>query len=225
MGLNLGKDLGGLEDEDAGVPEIPSVGHISLCRLQVRFLKEAFDLEQTLGFHLRTDFDVPIPSLGPNGFDPEGDERASLRSLYCPLQISHKFLRVGNRMIRRQHHHDRFGREVVQVEGGQAHGRSGVSSQRFVDEPDLFCQGAQRVNVKPDILGLILRGHNPDIFPGDKAMDPFDRLAEKGILSDNLQHLLRPGLTAQRPETGARAAGENHGVDIRPEIVSRWTIG
>jgi hypothetical protein len=38
--------------------------------------------------------------------------------------------------------------------------------------------------------------YNPDMLQRDKAIDPFDRLSQKRNLSNNLQHLLRIGLTA-----------------------------
>jgi hypothetical protein len=47
--------------------------------------------------------------------------------------------------------------------------------------------------VELKILCLILGRYDPDIFRGDKTMDPLDRLSKKGIFSRDLQHLLRAG--------------------------------
>ncbi len=68
--------------------------------------------------------------------------------------------------------------------------------------------------MKAGVLGLVCCRHNPDILVRNEILDPFDGLAQEGIFSCDLEHLLGAGFTAQGPETGTRTTGENDGKNI-----------
>ena len=62
------------------------------------------------------------------------------------------------------------------------------------------------------VLGFIFSRHNPDILRRNKAIDSLDGLTQKGVFSNNLEHLFGPGFTAQGPEPDAGATGKDDSV-------------
>ncbi len=68
--------------------------------------------------------------------------------------------------------------------------------------------------MKTYVLSLVFRRHNPDILRRNKAIDPLDGLPQEGVFSNNLEHLFRPGLTAQGPEPDARATRKDYCVCV-----------
>ena len=103
---------------------------------------------------------------------------------------------------------------MVKVNGSQSDGRGRISSDGFFDELNLLCLGPQRIKMELDVLGQFFRGHDHHIFGRDEILETSDRLPEEGVLSHDVEHLLRPHLAAVRPETDARPACQNDGKDL-----------
>ena len=49
---------------------------------------------------------------------------------------------------------------------------------------------------------------------GSQRQQPRNGLLDHGLLAVEREQLLGPTLPAQRPEAGAAAAGQNHGIEI-----------
>ena len=91
----------------------------------------------------------------------------------------------------------------MEVGSCEPNSRGCVFSDWLGKNPDLFGQRAKRVEMETDVRSLVTCCYNPYILRRDEALDPFDGLAQEGIFSHDPEHLLRDGLAAQGPESGA----------------------
>ena len=111
-------------------------------------------------------------------------------------------------------------RRVVaqQNESCQTDGRRGVSSGGFGN--DLL--RAQAWNLANNLAAQVFVGDDPAVTGRSQWQKAGDRLLDHGLLAVKRQQLFGPPLAAQRPEAGAAAAGENHGIEIGSGLLHKF---
>ena len=77
-----------------------------------------------------------------------------------------------------------------------------------------ICFGAKPRKLAHDFAPQMLVSDDPETCRRSQGQQPANGLLDHGLLSVEREQLLGTTLPAQRPEAGAAAAGENHGMKI-----------
>lgn len=117
---------------------------------------------------------------------------------------------VLDELVCGQDHHDGVGiagRDEADSEGNSG---SGIPLRWLCKD---VIRGQHR-GILADCFSLQLIGQDEDVFQRDKALEALDGLLEKGAGAEEIEQLFRPRISAEWPEAGAGAAGEDEGVSI-----------
>ncbi len=149
--------------------------------------------------------------------DSQYDESVPLSSdLQCgadDLPIARRF---ADKVIRRQHGHERFAAVIFpqQMNGGQANGRGRIAAKRLNQHvprrhlPQLTTHGAC----------LLAIGDGPNMRRGKERDQAVERLLEHRLLTDDVEQLFRGAHAAAGPKTRSTSTRKNDGV-------SGWSYG
>ena len=202
-------------DEHAGVPAEAALGEELLGEVGAGLLPEAGDF----GGHLLAlqagdggsgaAFDIAVGRAGPGGLDSDGDQAVGFfgggqRVLHDGLEGGH----VGDELIGGEHDHEGVGIPRGDESDTEGDGGRGVALGGL-RENVLGRQHAGDLADRGFLLGI---GQDQDVLPRDQAVEPADGLLQQGLLAEELEKLLGPGIPAEGPEAGAGAAGEDEGV-------------
>ena len=103
-----------------------------------------------------------------------------------------------------------IGISALENERGESDRWSGVAADRLGNDLLLFhfCKLTQ------DFRARVFVCNHPDLLRGRKGQQARHRLLNHRLPTIKREQLLGALLAAQRPETSATAAGENHGIEV-----------
>ncbi len=202
------------QHEHAAVPVVAAVGEVALGRRQIGLFDERGDSD---GAFVRLAFgaDVAVTGVGAIGPDAEDDDAAAGRGAHRLAQRRRECRRDADRVIGRRDHQDRVAaRELARLVRGKRERRRGVA-------PDRLEQHARRLDAD---LAQLVDDREAMLLVGDDARrahleavlgqrrQALRRLLEQRALAADAERevLLRMQGTAERPEPGAAAAGQDH---------------
>ena len=137
MLLQLGQVAVGLEHEHAAVPVVAALGQEAPGRFQVRLLDEARHLEALAAVgDLLAAADVAVARLRRLRHDAEGGQRTLPHQGDGALDGLAEGGVVLDHVIGRQHQHDGFRVDRLQVVGRRGHRRGGVAADRFEQDAE-----------------------------------------------------------------------------------------
>ena len=204
-------------NEHAGIPGESALAEELFGEFKAGFFAEAFDFVGRIGaveigdVGGRATLDVTVGRAWPAGLNANGDQAVGMFS--GGDRVAEDGLEGGvilNQLIGWQDHH-----HGVWIAGGDeadAEGdcRSGVAFGGF-GEDVLF---GQHGGCGPHGIQLFFVGEDEDIFEWHQAVEAADGLFEEGAVAKEVEKLFGQGVSAEWPEAGSGATGEDEGVGV-----------
>ncbi len=214
MRIERPQDRPALPEEHAGVP-----GDTRLVAQLLGAIVRRFFLEgpQRIGLETVDDLapvevrdQVAVLRGGPIHLHPQGDQRPldpEGLDRQPPGGVAQRGLEldlIHDRVVGRQHDHHVVGR-TIDRQGREGDRRRGVAPDRLLDHGHVGQLAADEVAVAPI-------GDDEDVSGIDQRIEPVDRQLEQRPLAGQRQEGLGPLGSAERPQSGPSAAGEDHGI-------------
>ncbi len=213
--LQLRQERAGVQDEDAAIPEVATIGEVGFGRGTVGLFEEGIDREATgLASQRGAAADVAIAGVRPGRRDAEENELARCRDGGRPLQGADERLGVLHHVVGRHHGNDRVGGFAQRGQRGDSHRGGGVPRDRLEDDC-LGLQGCTRQLLAHQEAVVVVADNDRRGERGvvDTAQGGAEQRALPIEEADELLGIHRP---RQRPQTRAGAAGQDHGNDHEP---------
>ena len=213
MLLQLVEEALGLEHEHAAVPVVAALVQEGLGRAGIRLLDEArHRIAVAAVGDLLAAADVAVAGFRRLRHDAEGGQLALPHQGHGALDGVAEGGAVFDHVVGRQHQHQRFRIDALEVVGGGRHRRSGVAADRLE-------QDAERRDAN---LAQLLGHHETVVVTADHQGRHHSRpaghalrgLLQHGLVGDQRQELLGQYRTRQRPQAGAGAAGEDDWINF-----------
>lgn len=201
----------GPEQEHAAVPEIATLGQQLAGARGVRLLDEGVDAPgRRSGRHLLLALpDVAVAGFRMGGHDAEGHQTPRLRGWRGGLHRRLESRHVADDMVGRQYQQQRLG---IGAQGRQRDRRRGVATDRLED--DGLGRDPQLAQLFRDEEAVRFVAHHDGLRHRD-AVETLDGLLQHRAIAHQGQQLLGVQLARDRPQAGARTAGQydrgNHG--------------
>ena len=182
VSFHLRKDFGRLPNKDARVPVVVPIGKVRSCGLEIRFLNEARYLKESLLFGTRgsVDLDIPVSCFRMVRLDPKGNETVRLRPTDSSPSRRNSFASgiAWSDGI------------TIIMDSGEARERhmaaKPIAGAVFLPTGSLmnriFLANAPRgLEMEPNILGLVFRRYNPNVFRRNNTLNSLDGLPQKRV--------------------------------------------
>ena len=206
----LGQEARRPEDEDAGVPIVPSRFKKRPSLGEVRLLGETRDVI-TVGYLRAFDFKITEFGVGPRGRHREDDDGRRVTEPGRGVHRRPEGLRVRHSVVRRDRGGDRVAIRL-EVERASKDGGRGIAAEGLEEDP----LGRDVGQLLADERRVGLGGRYEDL--GRERRDPVARVREQAPGRDERQELLGPRRRRERPQAGSAAPREKK--DAHPSLPS-----
>ena len=212
--LELGGDGFEGPDEHAGVPGEVALAEEFFGELRVGLFAEAGDFEG-LVLCLEAEFgrgaalDVSIGGAGPGGLDADGDEGIGFRgNVETVAEDGLEGVDIVDELVGGEDGHGGVGIPGGDEADAEGDGGCGVAFGRLGED----VPGGEHMGNFADLFLLEGVGKDQDVFDRDESLKSGNGLVEQRGVIEEIQKLLRFGISAERPEAGSAASSENQGV-------------
>ncbi len=209
----LVEEIAGLPDEDAGVPEAP-LGHHLGGADAIRFLDEAVRGEYVRGDRSPA-VDIPVSRVRPSRDDADGDEAPVFASDIGGMhqrRTEPVLLRDRPVGVHAEHHGAAVG-PPLDLDGGPRQRGGGPGRHGFREQ--IGARDIERRDRRCDRGHERLVGQHERALAGHEWLQTPQGIVQERLLSRERQELLGTFRSADGPEAGTDATGEDHGPSRR----------
>ena len=220
---NLGQPHRSAYDEDAAVPVIVAAGEIALGHVQRRLLDETIHIERTCA-QLGAALDIAVTGFRRGRHDAKGHQLALLGKHHRLIHGGMKGRYVLNHLIGRHDHQDGVAALLQCRMRGNRQAPARYCGQPAPASRPLLASFSSRncSAIRKRYSSLPTSKGGCTVAP-QASLTPFRRKAVACSMvqvAGKLKQLLGVLLARQRPQTGARTAAQNDGLDIHHAKVS-----
>ena len=212
-----GSDSTHIPYKNSCIPEVITLGQISVGSLPVRFFLECIYRKNLFISHdLISGSNISISGFRASRFDTQRyDSTAVVSKTKCFLYYPAEFTCIDNQCIRRSHHHIGVRMFFLDFPASIGDAGSSVSCTRL-------CKDIAFRNLRqllPDDINIFLGRHYPHIFPWTDAIKTISsQLNQRTPASHYINKLLGTFRCTHRPKTTTDATSHNYDMIIHAHI-------